>query len=167
MWAGSSVGVTPDCELNGSGSIRFGDEIFRWSRPALGPTQPILKWVPGLPRGYGTFAGIKCGRSVLLNAHQLYCRGHGRVELYLYPPSGPHRACNGIAFLPTPYTVHILQLQPNAPFLVHFQQKACFIHSVSLLCTAVPYRNVDCNLKFSAAARSRKTGTIPADCSEF
>ena len=21
---------------------------------------------------------------------------HGRVELYLYPPSGPHRACNGI-----------------------------------------------------------------------
>jgi len=22
--------------------------------------------------------------------------GHGRVELYLYPPSGPHRACNGI-----------------------------------------------------------------------
>ena len=23
-------------------------------------------------------------------------RGHGRVELYLYPSSGPHRACNGI-----------------------------------------------------------------------
>ena len=23
-------------------------------------------------------------------------RSHGRVELYLYPPSGPHRACNGI-----------------------------------------------------------------------
>ena len=23
-------------------------------------------------------------------------RGHGRVELYLYPPSGPHQACNGI-----------------------------------------------------------------------
>jgi len=22
-------------------------------------------------------------------------RGHGRVELYLYPPSGTHRACNG------------------------------------------------------------------------
>ena len=27
------------------------------------------------------------------------CRGHGRVELYLYPPSGPHRACNGITLL--------------------------------------------------------------------
>ena len=24
------------------------------------------------------------------------CRSHGRVELYLYPTSGPHRACNGI-----------------------------------------------------------------------
>jgi len=23
-------------------------------------------------------------------------RSHGRVELYVYPPSGPHRACNGI-----------------------------------------------------------------------
>ena len=22
--------------------------------------------------------------------------GHGRVELYLYPPSGPHRVCEGI-----------------------------------------------------------------------
>jgi len=25
--------------------------------------------------------------------------GHGTVELYLYPPSGPHRACNGITLL--------------------------------------------------------------------
>ena len=25
-----------------------------------------------------------------------YCSGHGRVVLYLYPPSRPHRACNGI-----------------------------------------------------------------------
>jgi len=35
-----------------------------------------------------------------------WCRGHGRVELYLYPPSGPHRACNGIT-LPLPLPIYI------------------------------------------------------------
>jgi len=54
------------------------------------PTLPPVKWVPGLSRG------AKCGRGVLVTlTPPLYRRGHGRVQLYLYPPSGPHRACNG------------------------------------------------------------------------
>ena len=48
---GSSVSIATDYGLDGPGLNPDGDEIFCLSRPALGPSQPPVKWVPGLSRG--------------------------------------------------------------------------------------------------------------------
>ena len=57
--SGSSVGIATDYVLDVPGSNPGRDEIFRPSRPALGPTQPPVKWVPGLSWGQNG-AGTCC-----------------------------------------------------------------------------------------------------------
>jgi len=56
---GSSVGIATDYGLDDPELSPDGDEIFRPSRPALGPTQTPVKWVPGLSRGRNA-AGACC-----------------------------------------------------------------------------------------------------------
>ena len=48
---GSSVDIVTDYTMDGQGSNPGEDEISQPSRPALWPTQPPVKWVPGLSRG--------------------------------------------------------------------------------------------------------------------
>jgi len=46
----SSAGIATDYGLDSPGSNPGEDEIYRLSRPALGSTQPPVKWVPSLSR---------------------------------------------------------------------------------------------------------------------
>ena len=85
QWPGSSVGTATRYGLDGPGiECRWGRDFPHLSRPALGPTQPPVKWVPCLSRGQRAAGAWRWSLT------PFYCRGQERVELYLYSPYGPY-----------------------------------------------------------------------------
>jgi hypothetical protein len=84
---GSSVGIAFGYGRDGPGiESRWGRDFPHLSRPALGHTQPPVQWVTGLSRGK-----LRPGRA----ADHSPLSSAVVMEEYLYPPSEPHRACNG------------------------------------------------------------------------
>ena len=63
---------------------RWGRDFPHMSRPAMGPTQPPIQWIPGI------FPWVKrSGRGVDPHPPLSGSEVKESVELYLYPPSGP------------------------------------------------------------------------------
>ena len=76
----SAVGIATRYGLDAPGiESRWRRDFPHPSRPAIGPTQPPVQWVPGVNRP---------GRGAD-HPSPPKNRGHERVELYLYSPSGP------------------------------------------------------------------------------
>jgi hypothetical protein len=63
-------------------------------RPALGPTQSPVQWVPGV-----LSQGVKRGRGVTLTTHPIYCRGREWVGAILPLPASAAMVCSGTALL--------------------------------------------------------------------
>jgi len=82
---GSSVGIATGYGLDGPAiESRWEQDFPHLSRPALGPTQTPVQWLPGLSREKER-PGRDADRSPPSSAV-----GHETVELYLYSPYGPY-----------------------------------------------------------------------------
>jgi hypothetical protein len=81
---GISVGIVTGYGLDGPGiESQWGRDFPHLSRPALGPTQSPVQWVPSLSRGIER-TQLETDPSPLLVPWTK------KVELYLYSPYGPY-----------------------------------------------------------------------------
>jgi len=81
----SIVGIATGYRLDGPGiESRWRQDFPHLSRPALGPTKSSVQWVPGLSRVQ------RVTRPWRWPFTPFQCRGHERIELYLYFLFGPY-----------------------------------------------------------------------------
>ena len=118
---GSSVGIVTEPRAGWSGIES------RWGRDFLPVETSPGSHPASCKMGTGSFPGVKCGQGMLLTTHPFQCRGRGRVELYLYPPYGPHQACNRIT-LPLPL---YSQLQSLSLFLKPIESALCLVQCLA------------------------------------
>ena len=84
MGQDSSLGIATRYGMDGPGiENRWGRDFPQPSRPALGPTQPLTQWVPGV------FPGVKRPGCGVDHPPPSNAEVKERIEIYLYFPSGP------------------------------------------------------------------------------
>jgi hypothetical protein len=96
---GSVVGIATDYALGGPGiESRWGRDFLHLSRPALGPTQPPVQWVPCLSRGVKSSRGVTLIPYLLLVPWSWKSRAIPLLPLWTVRPVQSLSACTRVTF---------------------------------------------------------------------
>jgi hypothetical protein len=105
---GSSVSIVSDYGLGDGGSILGrGERIFPLTslfRPALGPTQPPVRWVPDVHS-----PAVKSDRGVTLTTHPHLVPRLRMSSIYTSSPLSASMVCSGTALSFTHMKIKVLQ----------------------------------------------------------